>query len=493
MNISLFLGIIMILIKMKLIVSYNYKLPVVYPNNINESNINDSINRLHRIAFGSCYKPTINTTKFNIFTSILQSKPSKLILLGDMIYADRVIKANFHFGWSIGSIATIKSSYELLSKNQLWQNLLIYMNVTTGNIYNNIYATIDDHDFGANNADKTLPFRNSSQQLFWDFYKIPIDSNIRHQSGVYNSHIIHISHDFVYKVILLDTRSNKDVSNWSKQGDFLGHEQWQWLMNELSSPILLHGQYQMPNLILIGSSIQVLPNDKLIEENWFEFPTMRRKLLSMLHHMMSLTNIILLSGDVHSAEFLQASCQINGKTRRLIEFTSSGLSHSFTQYIPDNDQVFPQRRSILTSFFDIIYQSFGSHSYREQRVEDYYHGINFGLIDILYNSTSFDFSLHLIIQNYFGQMISSRLIRLKSYPIYSNYSQTLEILQSIYDTSNDDDFSCQGIHGDVSMIRIILFYSLLVLICCMLFIVIIFLIRLMIAITKTITRKQKLK
>lgn len=38
----------------------------------------------------------------------------------------------------------------------------------------------------------------------------------------------------------------------------------------------------VPNLIILGSSIQILPEHKLVEESWSEFPAARTRLLKMV-------------------------------------------------------------------------------------------------------------------------------------------------------------------------------------------------------------------
>jgi hypothetical protein len=64
---------------------------------------------------------------------------------------------------------------------------------------------------------------------------------------------------FVYKVIMMDARSNKDKKQTSN-GDFLGEEQWVWLEQELSSSHhrIFNGIEERVDLILLGSGIQVI-------------------------------------------------------------------------------------------------------------------------------------------------------------------------------------------------------------------------------------------
>jgi alkaline phosphatase D len=85
----------------------------------------------------------------------------------------------------------------------------------------------------------------------------PVLSPKRQQSAVYSSRLFSIPNpvsnatDVMYKIILLETRSNKD-RHGTKNGDFLGEEQWHWLERELADTAEL-------DFVLLGSPIQFLP------------------------------------------------------------------------------------------------------------------------------------------------------------------------------------------------------------------------------------------
>jgi phosphodiesterase/alkaline phosphatase D-like protein len=76
----------------------------------------------------------------------------------------------------------------------------------------------------------------------------PVLSPKRQQSAVYSSRLFSIPNpvsnatDVMYKIILLET----------KNGDFLGEEQWHWLERELADTAEL-------DFVLLGSPIQFLP------------------------------------------------------------------------------------------------------------------------------------------------------------------------------------------------------------------------------------------
>lgn len=307
-------------------------------------------NVFHTIAFGSCN----NVFYRALWSRIEQALPNKLILLGDTIYADFYLNRKSCFDDT--KLQDIKQQYKALGEDVEWRSLL-----STLGGFQNIIATFDDHDYGVNNADRTFPFRNESQQLFWDFIQLSSDSPARKQSGVYSSQTVHVSDhngEFVYKVISLDTRSNKDPTGTSN-GDFLGEEQWEWLWNELADTAV--------DLLLLASSIQVLPTDKLIEETWNEFPAARVRLLKMLVTASKDTDVVILSGDVHCAEVLHARCSntINDDAYSMFEFTSSGISQTFlfkgetrsSLTIPPPTTI-PVFRRAYFGLFNFIYQMY---------------------------------------------------------------------------------------------------------------------------------------
>lgn len=303
--------------------------------------------RLSRIAFGSCN----HQLKGNVFNEIRETSPDKLILLGDSMYADT--RSHTSSVFEAGSPQKIKEAYNLISSHMSWPKL-----VSSLHGWDNIFAIYDDHDYGLNNADKTFIYRNESMQLFWDFTTLPKDSPKRNQTGVYSSKQIFVSNEFSYKIVLLDTRSNKDPSNTSN-GDFLGVEQWDWLEHELLS-------VPQPELIILGSGIQVLPTDKILEETWNALPAARERLLNLISRVREVTDIILISGDIHSAEVLQATCtrtssssskaEDNEESFPLWEFTSSGMSHTITKVLTPTPPYEMKSTGSLISFLYGYYQ-----------------------------------------------------------------------------------------------------------------------------------------
>lgn len=185
-------------------------------------------------------------------------------------------------------------------------------------------------------------------------------------TGVYSSKTVrtklHGDHetDFVYKVVMMDVRSHKDPRG-TANGDMLREEQWAWLTRELDDT--------EPDLVLLGSPIQALVEDTLLEERWGDFPKARERLLALVTAASVHTNVILLSGDVHRAEVSRGTCTLtqvppttpastactssapgsgagagesescasafDSVSANLWELTSSGLSHTIVQTTND--------------------------------------------------------------------------------------------------------------------------------------------------------------
>jgi len=349
-----------------------------------------------RLVFGSCN----NAHKQSLWQVIESVNPQKLILLGDNIYLDdnRYDK--------LTPQEKLKLGYKTWLSNPQWTSLLNHLGG-----WKNCMVTYDDHDFGRDNCDRHLEFKNLSQQYFWDNTQVPRDSPQRMQNGVFSSrdYIInemnHPDNVFKYKVIMLDIRSNKDKKG-TRNGGFIGYQQQNWLIEQLKDA------YEY-DFIIIGSSIQVLRTDALIEESWAEFVEAREKLLTLLSIANSFSNVIILSGDVHHAEISSARCkdfsQANpitmstAPTNKLWDFTSSGLTHSVTLTaddktdvdmssiwsIADNSTVASPliiTRSWFMTFLFHLYQALSPRPHREFQYGDYYAGLNFGVIDIVSNS-----------------------------------------------------------------------------------------------------------
>lgn len=265
---------------------------------------------LTKIAIGSCNRQDLDQS---IWESIGAEAPDLWIWLGDNIYGDTE------------DMQRLKEKYVQQKHSPLYG---AFRKATP------VLGIWDDHDYGVNDGDKNYPKREASQQLMLDFLDVPTDAPVRTQAGAYQSYVFG-SNDQQVKIILLDARYFRDELEKNdgyqrykpnETGDILGEAQWNWLSEQLSE--------SEADIHFIASGIQMIPEEQGFEK-WANFPTARKKLLDLLAETKP-KNAILLSGDRHISEF--SKLEWSGIEGGLYEFTSSGLTHSYTDFSGEPNQ-----------------------------------------------------------------------------------------------------------------------------------------------------------
>ena len=200
-----------------------------------------------------------------------------------------------------------------------------------------ILATWDDHDYGLNDGGTEYTKKAASQQLFLDFINVAKNDKRRNQEGVYFSKDFTVNNEIV-KIILLDTRyfrtaltpdadtKKRYKPNSLNNGTMLGKTQWKWLKNQL--------QNSKASFTIIVSSIQFLSAEHGFE-CWGNMPHEIKKLENLIHTT-NTKNAIILSGDRHLSEFSKK--EIQNLNYPLIDFTSSGLTHSYSNYSGESNK-----------------------------------------------------------------------------------------------------------------------------------------------------------
>jgi alkaline phosphatase D len=259
------------------------------------------------IAFGSCNKHTIANL---LWDDILNTKPDVWIWGGDIVYADT------------DDMTKLKKIYDSQNAVKGYQELKATVPVI---------GTWDDHDYGLNDGGIAFKVKKESQQAFLDFMGVAKDSPRREQEGVYAVHDYTLEKGTV-KVLVLDTRYFrteliKDTATRKRfqpnaygEGTILGATQWKWLEDQLKN--------STADFNVIVSSIQVFSNEHGYE-TWGNFPHEVDKLERLLVDS-NAKGVILLSGDRHISEFSKKV--VNGLSYPVIDFTSSGLTHSSTNF-----------------------------------------------------------------------------------------------------------------------------------------------------------------
>lgn len=99
----------------------------------------------------------------------------------------------------------------------------------------------------------------------------------------------------------------------------------------------------------------------MLGENWGKFPAARSRLLNLITSS-PVSNVFILSGDVHYAEISEVRCG----ERNLVEVTSSGMTHAWT----DGGRV----RATGYNLFQAVFPA----RYRRHRYDDQFGNLNIG-------------------------------------------------------------------------------------------------------------------
>ncbi|UII78965.1 alkaline phosphatase D family protein [Flagellimonas sp. CMM7] len=259
------------------------------------------------VAFGSCNKQDV-TNPF--WDDITLQNPNVWIWGGDIVYANT------------DNMDELKAIYNKQGKNKGYQLLKSKVPVI---------GTWDDNDYGLNDGGEEFFMKRESQQLFLDFMEIPKDDKRRNREGVYASHTYKTPKGSI-KILVLDTRyfrsqllkdenlNRRYKVNYESDATVLGTEQWKWLENELST--------SEADFNLIVSSIQFLSAEHGFE-TWGNFPKEVEKLNKLIMESKA-KGAMILSGDRHISEFSKTT--LENMEYPLIDFTSSGLTHSYSSY-----------------------------------------------------------------------------------------------------------------------------------------------------------------
>ena len=243
-----------------------------------------------KIGIGSCLDQDFPQP---IWQPIEEENLDYFIFLGDNVYGDSIFE-------NLYKMKRAYSKQEKLLPDFLDQTV--------------IFAIWDDHDYGKNDGGSDYKYKKLAENLFLDFWNVPINDVRRSREGIYFSEN-KVFFNKKYKLIFLDTRYFRSQlkgkkGSYQKNNDesstILGKEQWTWLEKELNSNF---------DYLFIFSSIQIIPEDHGFEK-WSNFPNDRTKLLKILEKYKDRT--ILFSGDRHRSGIY--------KRNGIIEITSSSMN-----------------------------------------------------------------------------------------------------------------------------------------------------------------------
>ena len=258
-------------------------------------------------AFGSCNRQSFEN---KLWKPVLENNPILWIWGGDIIYSDT------------DDMELMAQHYQQQREQEGYDDIVKNMRVL---------GTWDDHDYGLNDGGLEYVAKAESQQLFLDFLGVSKDDPRRSREGVYHSELLK-TEDGSVNIIVLDTRyfrtaltpsanpEHRYQPSLDNNGTILGDVQWQWLENTLNN--------SEADFNLIVSSIQFLSTEHGYE-TWGNMPHEVNKLKSLIGTSKA-KGVIILSGDRHISEFSKTA--IEGVDYPLIDFTSSGMTHSYSNF-----------------------------------------------------------------------------------------------------------------------------------------------------------------
>jgi len=251
----------------------NYKY-IVYRDNVKVANgyfkTAPPLNKkgIYKIAFGSCFHK-IGLHNPNLMNQIVKEKPEIMLLLGDSATDDRDANINMH-----------RSDYLLRDVSPSWKRLA--QNVP-------LYASWDDHDYMNNDMSgipngytvKDLEALRSMWRENWNNPKNPGE-------GVYFSTRIG-----PVEIIMLDTRSCRDIQRRGKYGCFIGENQMIWLKKTLKKS-------NAPFKIISSGTMW---SDDISDgkDSWGTWDTLARKDIFDFIEKENISGVLLISGDRHGA------------------------------------------------------------------------------------------------------------------------------------------------------------------------------------------------
>ena len=273
------------------------------------------------IAFGSCGhqdKPQ------PILALAASHKPDCWIYLGDNIYGDSY------------DMGVIRRKYAQLSAKQEYQQLVAQVPML---------ATWDDHDFGWNDSGRHYSKKDSTKQIFLDFFKVPASDERRSRPGIYTTRMYEQNGKRL-QVIMLDTRTFRDdlrtyrgelhregryfypldyYPHQTSDSTLLGAAQWAWLEKELTKPA---------DVRIVASSTQFSIEFNGYEA-WANFPHERQKMIDLIKKTRA-SGVLFISGDVHYGEISKLNAE---GCYPLYDVTSSGITSTWYFATPNAQRI----------------------------------------------------------------------------------------------------------------------------------------------------------
>eukprot|EP00565_Helicotheca_tamesis_P003835 CAMPEP_0185725970 /NCGR_PEP_ID=MMETSP1171-20130828/2092_1 /TAXON_ID=374046 /ORGANISM="Helicotheca tamensis, Strain CCMP826" /LENGTH=502 /DNA_ID=CAMNT_0028394225 /DNA_START=102 /DNA_END=1610 /DNA_ORIENTATION=+ len=262
---------------------------------------------LQSLAFGSCSDQTLPMSYWDTLSSL---RPDVTILMGDNVYGK----------CDESSCQILQDAYDALASHPSFIGARSMLPMV---------ATLDNHDYGRNDANENNSMKDVAKEMFLDFFAVPSDDERRSRpnDGVYTSYEWGPKGQRI-QVILLDVRyhhsefiltdeynapeKERYIPDNNPEKRLMSEAQWGWLGGLIARPA---------NVRLIVSSIQVM-SDTQGFECWRMIPHERERFYKLLKPSLESTRTVLLSGDRHVGGFYKHEVE------ELYEVTASSWTHT---------------------------------------------------------------------------------------------------------------------------------------------------------------------
>ncbi len=230
----------------------------------------ESAPTLTRLAFGSCaYEDRESSAVWRRMSAV---DPHAIVLLGDTPYINSTALEVQRTRYA--EFAAVLDFADLLRNRSL-------------------YATWDDHDFGANDTDGQLDGKANARRAFIEYHANPSYGDGDH--GIYTKF-----RRGGVEVFLLDTRyfaGTESSPVAADQPTLLGRQQWEWLRQELRASTA-------PFKLLASGMIwngAVRPGKP---DHWESYPHERAALFRFIGQE-EIPGVVLVGGDIHRTRVLR--------------------------------------------------------------------------------------------------------------------------------------------------------------------------------------------
>ena len=261
---------------------------------------------LIRIAFGSCISQHFPQPFWDTIASV---HPNITILGGDNVYADCA---------SMESCPSdLARAYEKQMSNPSFMGAMKVLPVI---------ATLDDHDYGFQNADRNNPYKDLAKEYFMDFFQVPKTDKRRTREGVYTSYMYgDVKKGTSVQIILLDVRYSRSERGGPKNENdpetMMGDAQWEWLHEQFAEPA---------DVRIVVSSVQLIATGHPFD-CWYVISSREQERFYRVVSDSSYSGTtIILSGDRHVGGIYRHNLTDSGdsSSSSVYEITASSFTHT---------------------------------------------------------------------------------------------------------------------------------------------------------------------